>query len=254
MKKTIIFILLLCTSNLNAQNSLIGTWHILNTSRQYSQYGQPDSTFSIEFLDLGVGHLYGLEFCNSLEIKSCSDLSNPSIYPSGAPGQLPFTIESISNGLNSLSCGNTEVNKASQVCLKMFGGNEPQNSNLTVWVTNFNSIDETCTLTCIRDEINGVNGTEYSINLAKNFTAGIKENDFNQVSIYPNPTSKDVTLEITDELLGKDYFLKDNTGRIILSGQFKALKETMNLEQIANGVYFIKIDNNANLMYKIVKN
>jgi hypothetical protein len=74
------------------------------------------------------------------------------------------------------------------------------------------------------------------------------------VLVYPNPTSKDVTLEITSELLGKDYYLTDNTGRIILSGQFRALKETINLEQIATGVYFIKIDDNANLMYKIVKN
>ena len=74
------------------------------------------------------------------------------------------------------------------------------------------------------------------------------------VLVYPNPTSKDVTLEITDVLLGKDYYLTDNTGRIILSGQFRALKETVNLEQIATGVYFIKIDNNANLTYKIVKN
>jgi hypothetical protein len=87
---------------------------------------------------------------------------------------------------------------------------------------------------------NGVNG----INTLAN----------NTVLVYPNPTSKDVTLEITAELIGKDYFLTDNTGRIILSGQFRALKETINLEQVATGVYFIKIDDNANLMYKIVKN
>jgi hypothetical protein len=197
MKKTIIFILSFYALNLNAQNSLNGTWHILNTSKQNSQFGQPDVTFVLSFFSIANSYYYAIEFCGSVELKTCSNLGNPSIYiPSTAPGQLPFTIESISNGLNTLSCGNTEVNKASQVCLKMFGGNEPQNSDLTIWVTNFNSIDETCTLTCIRDENNGANGTVYSINLAKNFTAGIKENDFNQVSIYPNPTSKDVTLEI----------------------------------------------------------
>ena len=81
-----------------------------------------------------------------------------------------------------------------------------------------------------------------------------EENSVSFVSVYPNPTSKDVTLEITAELLGKGYYLTDNTGRIILNGQFRALKETINLEQISTGVYFIKIDNNANLMYKIVKN
>jgi uncharacterized delta-60 repeat protein len=91
-------------------------------------------------------------------------------------------------------------------------------------------------------------------NIVNNGVNGINALANTSVLVYPNPTSKDVTLEITSELLGKDYYLTDNTGRIILSGQFRALKETINLEQIATGVYFIKIDDNANLMYKIVKN
>jgi hypothetical protein len=91
-------------------------------------------------------------------------------------------------------------------------------------------------------------------NIVNNGVNGINALASTSVLVYPNPTSKDVTLEITAELLEKDYYLTDNTGRIILSGQFRALKETINLEQIATGVYFIKIDDNANLMYKIVKN
>jgi hypothetical protein len=91
-------------------------------------------------------------------------------------------------------------------------------------------------------------------NIVNNGVNGINTLANNTVLVYPNPTSKDVTLEITAELIGKDYYLTDNTGRIILSGQFRALKETINLEQISTGVYFIKIDDNANLMYKIVKN
>jgi hypothetical protein len=91
-------------------------------------------------------------------------------------------------------------------------------------------------------------------NIVNNGVNGINALASTSVLVYPNPTSRDVTLEITAELIGKDYFLTDNTGRIILNGQFRALKETINLEQIATGVYFIKIDDNANLMYKIVKN
>jgi hypothetical protein len=90
-------------------------------------------------------------------------------------------------------------------------------------------------------------------NIVNNGVNGINTLANNTVLVYPNPTSKDVTLEITAELIGKDYYLTDNTGRIMLSGQFRALKETINLEQIATGVYFIKIDDNTNLMYKIVK-
>jgi hypothetical protein len=99
-----------------------------------------------------------------------------------------------------------------------------------------------------------VNYSVSKSNIVNNGVNGINALANSIVLVYPNPTSKDVTLEITSELLGKDYYLTDNTGRIILSGQFRALKETVNLEQISTGVYFIKIDNNANLTYKIVKN
>jgi hypothetical protein len=90
-------------------------------------------------------------------------------------------------------------------------------------------------------------------NIVNNGVNGINALASNTVLVYPNPTSKDVMLEITAELIGKDYFLTDNAGRIMLNGQFRALKETINLEQISTGVYFIKIDDNAHLMYKIVK-
>jgi hypothetical protein len=90
-------------------------------------------------------------------------------------------------------------------------------------------------------------------NIVNNGVNGINALANSTVLVYPNPTTKDVTLEVTAELIEKDYFLTDNTGRIILSGQFRALKETINLEQISTGVYFIKIDDNAHLMYKIVK-
>jgi hypothetical protein len=98
-----------------------------------------------------------------------------------------------------------------------------------------------------------VNYSVSKSNIVNNGVNGINALASTSVLVYPNPTSKDVTLEITAELIGKDYYLTDNTGRIMLSGQFRALKETINLEQISTGVYFIKIDDNANLMYKIVK-
>ncbi len=113
-----------------------------------------------------------------------------------------------------------------------------------VEIVNPNSCDPTKVINYSVSRSNIVNNGVNGINVLWNST----------IIVYPNPTSKDVTLEITSELLGKDYFLTDNTGRIILTGQFRALKETVNLEQLATGVYFIKIDNKANLMYKVVKN
>jgi uncharacterized delta-60 repeat protein len=84
--------------------------------------------------------------------------------------------------------------------------------------------------------------------------SGIEAATNNYVQIYPNPTSKELTVQLNEELIGKEYFLTDNTGRIILNGKFNNLKETINLEQVASGVYYMKIDSNVNLMHKVVKN
>jgi hypothetical protein len=85
---------------------------------------------------------------------------------------------------------------------------------------------------------NGING----LNLAMN----------NGIHIYPNPTSKELTIQIEPDFVGKDYVLTDNTGRVILNDQFKGIKETVNLEQISIGVYYITIKN-SNVLFKIVK-
>jgi hypothetical protein len=81
-------------------------------------------------------------------------------------------------------------------------------------------------------------------------------NDFNKnnIHIYPNPTSNHVTVEVTADLLGQHFNLTDQFGRVILSGRYKSLKEEINLEQIASGMYFLKNGNNSNVSFKIVKN
>jgi hypothetical protein len=91
-------------------------------------------------------------------------------------------------------------------------------------------------------------------NIVNNGENGIESVTINDVHIYPNPTSKDLTIEINPELIGKEYFLTDNTGRIILSGQFRATKETINMEEVAAGVYFINVNGKTKSLHKIVKN
>jgi hypothetical protein len=91
-------------------------------------------------------------------------------------------------------------------------------------------------------------------NIVNNGVNGIESVTINDVHIYPNPTSKDLSIEINPELIGKEYFLTDNTGRIILSGQFRATKETINMEEVAAGVYFINVNGKTKSLHKIVKN
>ena len=71
------------------------------------------------------------------------------------------------------------------------------------------------------------------------------------ISVHPNPTKDEVTLSIGAELLGTEFVVTDNAGRIVLSDMFKSTKQTVNLTRFDNGVYFIRTDNESPV--KIIK-
>ncbi len=74
---------------------------------------------------------------------------------------------------------------------------------------------------------------------------------------YPNPVSKILTLDIgsynSDNL---SYQLFDNSGRLLGSNQVTDSKTDISLENVANGVYFLRISQNGNqlIYFKIIKN
>jgi hypothetical protein len=89
-----------------------------------------------------------------------------------------------------------------------------------------------------------------TLNLILNFT-GIDEMKNFAVSIYPNP-SRDI-LYINSEIeLFSSFELIDNQGRIVLSDALKGNQTSVNLEAIAPGNYYLKIEE-RNILVKVVK-
>jgi ELWxxDGT repeat protein len=83
----------------------------------------------------------------------------------------------------------------------------------------------------------GAYGNEiYSIDTVN--TVGINEISKNiQLNVYPNPTNSFINID--KALIGHDYVLTNYIGEIILSGE---VKETINLEELISGVYYLKIE------------
>jgi hypothetical protein len=71
------------------------------------------------------------------------------------------------------------------------------------------------------------------------------------ISVHPNPTKDEVTLSTGAELLGTEFVVTDNAGRIILTDTFKSSKQIVNLTRFDNGVYFIRTDKESPV--KIIK-
>lgn len=64
-------------------------------------------------------------------------------------------------------------------------------------------------------------------------------------TLYPNPTSSHLTIEIDPALLHSAWKLSDVAGRTVLNGRFSALRAGLNLESMTPGVYTVLTDAGA---------
>lgn len=82
---------------------------------------------------------------------------------------------------------------------------------------------------------------------------GLKENKLNGVSVYPNPTSGDITIELNNNS-EKTVQVMDVTGRVISSSTSTEAVVRINLANVSNGIYYVKIQSNASVeVVKVVK-
>jgi hypothetical protein len=90
-----------------------------------------------------------------------------------------------------------------------------------------------------------------TLNLTMNYT-GIEENNSNYISIFPNPTTTNVAVTIPKEMIGQRYTLVSATGKVLADEIIKHATTTINLDQLAQGTYFLQIGTLKNPS-KIVK-
>jgi hypothetical protein len=91
-----------------------------------------------------------------------------------------------------------------------------------------------------------------TLNLTLNFT-GITENLEAQISISPNPASDYVSLKVSESLLGKNYFIYDNSGRKIMEGIISQKEMVIKIGAFDDGIYLIKVNNEIQNTFRIIK-
>src|SRR5690606_4859897 len=80
-----------------------------------------------------------------------------------------------------------------------------------------------------------------------------------KIKVYPNPVKGYLTVDVSDELLGKSlsYIIYDNLGRVIAKGSdFNNQQLKINVEKYASGIYNLQIIDNQSKVFqsfKIVK-
>jgi hypothetical protein len=97
--------------------------------------------------------------------------------------------------------------------------------------------------------------TSFSGNCNNPCTVSIEENSFSNLSIYPNPTTGDITIDLGENVTTIKATLTNNLGQVILTQSYDYTKN-INLEINAPiGIYFLQIESSggATKTIKIIK-
>jgi hypothetical protein len=73
------------------------------------------------------------------------------------------------------------------------------------------------------------------------------------VNIYPNPAKDEITVTIDHSLINEEYVLTDVAGKIILSGKLNNGINKIAIENLAQGLYLLRVGKTDQHSFKVVK-
>ena len=76
----------------------------------------------------------------------------------------------------------------------------------------------------------------------------------NTLEIYPNPAKNVINVKTADtKLLGMAYSIYDNAGKVVLSGKINSENTSIELGNLAAGIYMLSIAENVSQTFKLIK-
>lgn len=121
----------------------------------------------------------------------------------------------------------------------------------TLTVSNVSALNNTQLYRCI--VTSGLCADTSDIVILTVLPSSIKENKIeNSVYIYPNPSNNIINIYSTNELYD-NYVIIDLIGKEVMRGNLKSEKNKLDITNLKNGLYFLKIEG-INKSYKIIKN
>jgi hypothetical protein len=87
-------------------------------------------------------------------------------------------------------------------------------------------------------------------------TLGVEQahhSDYNQISVYPNPSIDFVSIKNTNRNIYPSYTIVDYCGKEILSGQLETETTKVDISQLPQGIYLLQIGDTKRYTYKLMK-
>ncbi len=80
----------------------------------------------------------------------------------------------------------------------------------------------------------------------RNCNMGLEKPITNDFKIYPNPVKSNLTISLNSVIPNTLFEIYDSLGKVLKSGTISELETNIFIEDLSNGIYFIKIKNNDN--------
>lgn len=92
------------------------------------------------------------------------------------------------------------------------------------------------------------NGPGFSLNVFDPATVGLNENVLNQVSLFPNPATDKVTIDLGASVSGDvSWIIYDLKGAKLATGEISETRSDISLAELNNGVYLLTIESGASV-------
>ena len=93
-------------------------------------------------------------------------------------------------------------------------------------------------------QVTDTNGCTALSNAVNVVITGVYDIFKNQViSVYPNPASTNLTLQVPTEFIGQSIDIIDITGQLVFSNFIAQPKSTIDVSKLARGIYFLRCGN-----------
>jgi hypothetical protein len=73
-------------------------------------------------------------------------------------------------------------------------------------------------------------------------SVGVEEVVSSTISLYPNPATTSINLQVNSTLIGQEYVVFDAIGKVIYKSKIQSTNEIIQLENFNNGNYFVKVN------------
>ena len=90
-------------------------------------------------------------------------------------------------------------------------------------------------------------------NLEMTSTVSTSEIESIGMDIYPNPTNNVLNIKSDSKYIGNNYYVFDNSGKIVLTGLITSNLTILNTENLSEGIYLLSSEDNIKRKFIILR-